>query len=445
MKYLIAALEIHDYKMLHTVTITPAADAYWVILGGENAHGKTGVLEAIDALLGGADAVLEDPVRHGAERAVLSSKLEPDDGSPPLTIKRVIEADGKTKLEVRDDIGRIKGAQDLLNTLIGKGRLLDPLDFLRLKATEQRERLLQIIDADGKIAEIDALRQRWFDQRTEVGRELKRTKGAVDSTPEVVPGEPISVSELSDELQRLHVEMAAQVQAHHRHKAAEGELEQAERAVGAAELALERAQQMLEMARQKREVAIAAVSIAQAALPEPGAHVQAGRRTITIRDEIRQAESHNQTVAAQRAAQASRAHLVNERDRHQYEHDELDRQIDEIDADKQTRLTAAKLPYPELAFTATGLTYKGAPFSQASGAQRVCIAIAMAAAVNPQLRDVRVRDAAIISDTTMPVVAELARSLGIRLWLERVGTRDAGVIEIVEGKIAEPPQGNLFR
>lgn len=444
MKYQISALELHDYKMLHEVTIKPDADAVWIILGGDNANGKTGVLEAIEALIGGADHVIEDPVRHGAERAELRGKLQPDGDGPVLTIRRRIDPDGSTTLEVRDDIGKVRSPQALLDALVGK-RFLDPISFLRLKAPEQRAKLLEIIDADGAIAEIDKKRQRLFDRRTEVGRDLKRATGAVESMPEVAAGEPIDVSALSAELQQIGDNLAEEQRILNRYADAQRELKSATDAVGLAELAMERAQKALDRARETLRVAADNNEVARERLPDLTAQANARQRRVDIQAEIKRAADHNNAVAARRAEHTRRAHLVAERDKHRYEHEELDRAIDEIDETKKARLLAAKLPIPGLAFTDTGITYNGAPFSSASGAQRMCVAIAMAAAAQPQLRDVCIRDAAILDDKTMAMVADFARANGIRPWLERVRTDDPGVIEIRDGRVAEPSQKELFK
>lgn len=442
MKYLITALQVTDYKTVHDVTITPAADAVWILLGGENANGKTSVLEAIEALLGGKDAIIEDPVRHGAERAELRVKLQPDDG-PALSVRRRIDLDGSTTLEVRDDLGAVKAPQAELDKLIGQ-RFLDPLDFLRKKPPEQRAELLRIIDADGSIAKLDDRRRRLFDRRTEVGRDLRRATGAVESTPEVTPGDTISVIDLSDELQRIHAAVTAGQSAVHRHADAERNIVAATAAVATTELALERAQKSLELARDKAKAATQVAEATGAALPDRAALTMAAVRCTGIREEIQRAASHNEAIATQRAAQARRANLASERDAHQFEHDELDRQIAAIDASKKERLISAKLPIADLSFTDTGLTYKGALLTNASRAQGLCVAIAMAAAAQPQLRDVWIRDAAVLDDATMAQVAEFARANGIRPWLERVGTRDPGVIEIRDGRVAEPAQGRLL-
>lgn len=444
MKYVIAALEIDDYKMVSHIELRPEPDATWILLGGDNANGKTGVLEAIEALLKGADAVIEEPVRTGAARAEIRGTLQPDGDAPALTVRRRIELDGSTTLEVRDDLGKVRSPQALLDALLGR-KFIDPIEFLRLKGPAQRAELLKIIDTDGELAKLDERRQRLYDRRTEVGRDVKRATGAVDSMPEIVPGEPISVTDLSDELQRIHGVMTAAQTANHRHADAERELKESANAVGVAELQLERAQRALELARNKRADAERVAAATRAALPHQGAHDDAGKRSAAIREQIARAGSHNEAIAAQRATQARRAHLVQERDKHQYEHDELERQIETIDAAKTARLLAAQLPIPDLGFTDVGVTYKGHPLSSASGAQRICVAIAMAAAASPKLRDVWIRDAAILDDNTMRTVAEFARAHGIRPWLERVGTRDEGVIEIRDGRRVEPAQKELFK
>lgn len=444
--HLITALEIHDYKRLYTVKIEPDADTVLVLLGGDNAQGKTSVIDAIEAALGGKSAVLADPVRHGAKEAEIRIQLSTGDPeSPTLSVRRRVQPDGNSVLEVRDNLGAVNSQQTVLDKLIG-ARFLDPLKFLQLKPPEQRAKLLELIDRDGAIAALDARSDRLFRRRTEVGRDVKRTRAAVDSAPAPVEvATPIDIHALADELQAIgdHVR---------RYDRAATSLEGLSSACVRARTAVLRIEQ--EIAELQTKLARAQGDLTTAIADRDTLQLDhdAQREALTpkfsrrdeIKAEMQRASDHNQAIATARAANTNRANLVTERDGHQAEHDKLDAEISGIAVAKTAHLIAANLPVDGLGFVADGVTYRDAPFASASGAERMCVAIALAVAAQPQLRDVWIRDGAILDDTTLGKIAELARAQKIRVWIERVGTRDAGVIEIRDGRVAGSAQGNLF-
>jgi len=439
MSYRISAVAIRDYKRIHEVSISPAADSTLILIGGENAHGKTSILDALEAALGGKDAVLTDPVRHGAEGAEIRVSLEPDDGSPPLIARRRVAPDGSSTLELRDDLGAVRSPQALLDKLIG-ARFLDPLRWLRLDAGEQRKRLLELVDRDGEIAKLDARHARLYARRTEVAREVKRTAGALASAgPAAEPLAPIDVSALSAELQQIGDQMRDIDRATARRQTA---IDAATRSA----VAVMAAREALASAEAAHAAAEQAVRDADAVVPAIDRRAIDQRRG-EIQFEIGQAVTHNGIAAKMQVAEDNRRRLVAEHDGHAATHVQLEAEMASIDEAKRSRLAAAALPVDGLGITADGITYRGALLVNASGAQRMQVAIALAAAAQPQLRDVWIRDGAIISAQSLDEIAEMARAAGVRLWVERIETRDPGVIEIHDGRVVESTatQGRLFK
>lgn len=442
--HLITALEITDYKRIHTVKIEPAADTVLVLIGGDNAQGKTSVLDALEALLGGSKEILTDPVRHGAASAQIAATLTPD-GAPPLTVRRKVSPDGTSALEVRDDLGAVKSPQAVLDKLIG-GRFIDPLRFLALKPGDQRAALLRLIDADGTIAKLETRRQRVFDRRTEVARDMKRTEAAALALPaaESIP-DPVDVAALVDEREVIGARMDVIDKLFCAHDEAISDAARARLSVALIEEQIAKLRGDLAREIVERDAKIAAVTDREAAVAavRPEIATASARRDV-IKAELALSTTHNQKVAAARALEARRNEVIAERDRLREGHGLLETELEVIDAAKQERLFAAQLPVPGLDVTADGVTYHGAPLASASGAERMTVAIAIAAAAQPQLRDVWIRDGAILDDKMLARVAELARAAGIRVWIERVGTRDPGVIEIRDGRVADPIQGRLL-
>jgi hypothetical protein len=63
--------------------------------------------------------------------------------------------------------------------------------------------------------------------------------------------------------------------------------------------------------------------------------------------------------------------------------------------------------------------------------------MAVALAMNPKLRIVLVRDASLLDSDNMAIIAEMAEAAGAQVWLERVGTADAGAVIIEDGEVAQ--------
>ncbi len=72
---------------------------------------------------------------------------------------------------------------------------------------------------------------------------------------------------------------------------------------------------------------------------------------------------------------------------------------------------------------------------QASDAERLRVALALAIAASPGLNDVWIRDGALLDDDSLELVAKHAIAAGKRIWIERVGTKDPGVIVIKDGQV----------
>ena len=202
----ITAIEIHDFKRIRDIEIEPGARTL-VLIGGKNTAGKSSILDAITAALGGGRALPADPIRHGADQAEI--RVELDDNGTAVIVRRVIKPDGKGSVEVRRDGAPVGKPQAFLDQLVG-ARFLDPLAFLALVPGAQRAALLDLVDRDSVIAGLEKERAAHYDLRTDIGRDLKRATGALDSMPRAgaAPAE-VDVEELAGRVNALQVEGGA--------------------------------------------------------------------------------------------------------------------------------------------------------------------------------------------------------------------------------------------
>lgn len=435
----ITALEITDYKRVRKVAITPAADVNVILIGGKNGAGKSSTLDALTAAFGGAKQLASDPVRHGADEAAIFVEL---DGGK-LTIDRVIGADGKTTLEVRDPEGVVRSPQAALDKLVG-ARFLDPLAFLQLAAKEQRAQLMKLIPDADRIEQLDAKRAKAFERRTELGRDLKKAEGELARLPEVTPGKPIDVAALSEELRGLADKQRAGDGLGHAHREAVHDLETAEAVARRSEERIAEIERQLEQERAVLRNAHAAIATATARAVDVkvkldvaiGEWTSLAPRRDELEKQLAIAAEHNRAIGAAEADARRRAEAITAVDKHGADLKACTGAIATIDERKASILGAAKLPVDGLTIGDDGILLGGVPFAQGSDAEKWRVALALAIAASPGLNDVWIRDGALLDDDSLDLVAKHAHAAGKRIWIERVGTKDPGVIVIQDGQVA---------
>lgn len=435
----ITAIEIRDVLRIKHIKFTPPADVLVILIGGENAQGKTSLQRSLLMAMGGAGEIPDEPVRRGAIEGEIVLQLT------DVTVRRRIMHDGQSKLEVTSKYGPIKSPQEWLSKLFG-GRALNPLDFLRRKPAEQRDQLLKLIDKDGRIAGIESNRKAVFTRRTEVGRDLKKATAQLAGMPEVAAGVPIDIAALaregdaiSDHLKSLNAANGEMRDARIRFEGEQREAAQRERRIAELERALAQAREdheRLGTRQAEAEVAFKNATITANAANEEWERVHKPRRD-EINAEIARAQEHNRKVSADQAAAAARAKLAAELDETKADYTALDEEIKQYDAQKLEILTAARLPVPALGVDDNGVTLNGLPFDQASSAERWRVAVGLAIAAKPELRDVWIEDGALLDDNALLALKEIAQRTGYRFWVERVGNKDPGAVIIHDGQIAE--------
>lgn len=436
---LITALRVTNYKGARNVVITPGADLGIILIGGRNQAGKSSTVDALTALFGGAKQIADDPVFHGSDQAVIVGEL---DGGE-IVVRRTIAPDGQTQLEVRDRDGAVRRPQDRLDRLIG-ARFLDPIQFLRKSAKEQRAELMRLIPDAARLADLDAKRERAFDRRRELGREVTKARGEIERLAVVEVGTPVDVAALAAE-QRAFGEQQRAGEA----LGAAGKEKQRIRNDRARELA--QLQDQLNQLRQRAELVGQALTTAENDLNAADARIAAAgaawAATAARRDEIdatlATANAHNQAVFAAQAQNDRLARAGAELERLDAEHAGCTETVVKIDTRKAEILAAARLPVAGLEVGDDGIRLGGVPLAQVAASQQIRVALGLAIAAAPGLDDIWIRDGALLDMDALADLAEQAAAAGKRLWIERVGTRDPGAIIIRDGEVAgRTPDGS---
>ena len=406
----IIELRAANVKRLKAVDITP--DGTLQIIGGKNAQGKSSVLDAIWLALGGGKAGKETtlPIRDGESKASVTLDLG------DLVVTRSWTQKG-TSLKVTSKDGAVYGSpQKMLDELVGR-LSFDPLEFTRLSAREQRDALLDLVDLDVDVDALDRERAKVFEQRTEVGR-----AGKAIGDVQVDADLPETERSAQDFIARIR-----EAEAHNRraddamsdYEAAAREVEQTEARVDSLRQQLNDAEESLYSASQRAEMQLKTAQTFVKVDVSP------------LEDELEGVEELNQQIRANNAAREKAERKADMRQ----DYEILTKKLAALDEQKATALASATFPVEGLGFDDSGVTYRGVPFSQASSAEQIRVSLAMAMALNPKLRVLRIKDGSLLDEDTLAAIREQVKEQDFQLWLERVGDADEGAIIIEDGQV----------
>ena len=402
----IIRLESTNYKRLKAVEIAPDPDGNLVIVAGKNGQGKTSILDSITAALGGVNAkTTPKPIRDGEERAEIV--LETED----LVITRRFTASGSTLVVKSPDGAVYPKGQAKLSDMLGS-LSLDPLAFTQLSDREQLATLLGLVELPFDPDKLEAERAAIYQQRTDANRVAKQQQAAVASiqiTPEMADLKPVSVNDLFTQIevaQALKRDYEADVREH--------------------------AENVAEVERLRKELAAA-----EAELVTTGAAVESWQGAAipdvaALREQIANAEQINESVRTFEAwTKASDAWGQTARIA-----EDLTAKLEAIDKQKRDGLAAAKFPGGlPLGFDDTGVLLNGIPFKQASGAEQLRVSLAMAIALNPKLRVIRIADGSLLDSDNLALVESVAKANDFQVWIEMVGDGDGRGIIIEDGAV----------
>lgn len=410
----VVGLQVENFKRVQAVNISPDPTQPIVAISGKNAQGKSSVIDAIWAALAGAAATrgtkTTKPVKDGADKATVRVDLG------DLIVTRTWNKAGKSTLTVTNaDGAKYSSPQAMLDDLIGT-LTFDPLAFTRLNPRDQVAALMEVVDLDVNLDELAEQRAELYAKRTEIGRDRKK----LGDTPEIdyrLPEQETPVTELFDRINDARRAQGDKREAEENLKWAMQKLQNLKDQ--RAELDKEIEQQAGTTERLQDEYNTAAHAAEQAENP----------------DELQgQVEDLDRTNAAIRNNNAAKQHAK--------QAEELDKayaaktdEIAALDKSKADALAGATFPLDGLSFGDDGVTYNGQPLGQASAAEQLRAATAIAAALNPTVRVIRIADGSLLDSDSRAALEDMARAENFQIWLELVDESGELGIVIEDGKI----------
>lgn len=441
------ALQAESFKRLRAVRINPGDGVTPIV--GRNGQGKTSVIDAVASALGGAACAPTMPIRRGEKAAEVTVDLG------DIKVRRRWTAKGSSLEVFSPDGAKYPSPQAVLDKLIGK-LSFDPLEFSRLPAKQQARTLAEFAGVD--LDDYAARRKAVFDERTDANRQLKAAQAQLAGMPEVdAPDEEISVAAVLAELESA-TESNRRADALAR-AASDADLA-ASLALDEAKVLSERPGQLLEQCNARIKQLMAEIEatqkdyeakiseagkVADAAVAKTRELSEVARRaaeasaatvrvdTQPIRDKAAQVEGANAKVREKKLRAAKAAEVASFADRCQT----LSAKLEHAEQRLAETITAAQLPVEGLALTPDGVTLNGIPLGDCSGAEKLRASVAVAIALNPQLKLMLIRDGSLLDSEGMALLASMAEAADAQVLIERVDNGNEVGVRIVDGEVEE--------
>lgn len=417
----IIELTIENFKNITAAEIEPHGDT--IVISGENGAGKTAVLDAIWMALDQKGAIKEnpDPIKHGETHAKVVVNL----GKYVVTRTWT-----KTKsyLQIANAEGAVfKGPGAMLASLIGE-LSFDPQAFSTMTEKEQLNTLVHMIDMPVDIPTLDLKRKELYDTRTVITRTISSLKGQKDGIiiPEDTPDDETSSVEIMEEYQlasdkitqndtirksiTLHLERRGRIQ------------EECSR-ISKEIVELQDTMEVLKTKLETTDNTIIEVNKEIAVLIDPDLE--------KFKCDLEDVEKVNGLVRKKKERQK----IISALDVETENHRNISSAIENIDAEKATAMHDANMPIPRLSFNEQGVLYNDVPIKGCSAAEQLRVSIAMAMALNPDIRIIRITDGSLLDSKNMAVIEDMARDEDFQVWVEKVDESGKLGVFIQEGEI----------
>jgi DNA repair exonuclease SbcCD ATPase subunit len=397
-------------------------DGSLIVIGGQNAQGKSSVLDSIEYALGGTSSIPSKPIRKGERKARVVVELD------EIIVTRTF-GEGGSKLIVSDRQGFTKPSpQALLDSLVGK-LSFDPLGFIKMKPEDQLKIVRQIAGID--FSELDKEAKQKYDERTTLNREIKSLQAVVESIPKVddVPEVELSYSNLLAEQERRNKVNGS-------NEKYRKELQRANEDLHDQNLYMEELREKIKNLRTEWSAAISNKEIMFDALNDLNEQCKdlEDENIEEINTQILQAEEVNKKVRSNN----KRNMLIFDLDIREQRVEAIQKRLSEMTDEKLKLISSSKLPIKGLTFDETTLFYNGIPFTdQSSSAEQLRVSVAMGFAMNPKLKILLIRDGSLLDESNLKMVAEMAEKEDGQLWIERVSNGKEVSVVIEDGSVKE--------
>lgn len=454
----IIKIQAENIKRIRAISITPTGNL--VRITGRNGQGKTSILDAIEMLFAGKNAIPAKPIRIGANNAHIIADI----GN--IIVKRTWTADDKSYLTVEAKDGtKFHSPQSLLDGLLGH-LSFDPLAFSRMEPDKQFNILRKLVTLDIDLEAVNLKRHNLYTDRTDTNREIKVFEAQLATIPEVqAPDQEISIAQLSVQQKSLMDTIHQNDNTRNlKRRAALDRIADATRKLSESTntkkrlttdldskyAQIQELEKKLAQTTAEIDTIFATITTTDSAIlknKQDLAQANAESKTAdteiagiidpdltAITKEIEQAEHTNTLVRSRK----DRLVIQTKLETAMNESADYTAQIDAIDAMKLKAISNAKFPIRGLGFNLNNetVTFADLPLAQASSAEQLKISIAIAMALNPKLRLIRITDGSLLDTQNLSMIADMAKANNYQVWIESVDESGKLGIYIEDGHIA---------
>jgi len=422
-------LEAENVKILKAMALEPNENKV-IVIGGNNATGKSTAIDTLEMLLAGKSSFDETPIRKGEEKAYIMGEFGTDPDAPELTVTRRIAKTDSLTVENKDG-AKFGSPQAMLDGLYGKITGFDPGRFATLGRTaagrrEQREVLMEVLDLD--TSGIDEQRATLYAQRTEQNVLLKNAQMALQNIPErEAPTERVDVAEILKQMDVIRAGNASNDQARAHLRNMEAGLSAAETEAATVNSQIAEIDRRIEFLQKERAGAAESLTEANRKAEEFLDSIAEARsvcESLTdedltpLKDQIEQADELNRAFDAV----AIRTQAQEDVASYQKQVDHYTLRIEEIDQKKEEVIASADFGIEGLGFTEDDVTLNGVSLSQASSAEqlRVAVRVAFRACPVEGIRVALIREGSLFDQASLDDLYAIAEEQDGLILLERV-------------------------
>lgn len=393
----IISIKAENIKKLKLVNLELNGDN--LIVSGKPGEGKTTLIDLVWMCLTNKVGQIQ-PVMIGKDRAEIEVRItdpEKKEGNRVIIVKRSF-ADNTSKLVVSSSDGRKIGLKDIQALM--ESLSFNPLEFFAKKNNEQTDMLLRLLGLD--FSQDDIKRDEFYNQRTMVGRDLKRVEPSAKEVCKKV--EPKSATEL---LARLR-----EAREHN-----EGIRNAMITLSDLKDSVAERKERIIALQQEIVEIkAVIDKDEKRIAKGEPiiAEMVQIDEEELAAQMET--LEEHN--IQARKYEDWHKKYL--EYKGYESEYQSLSVNIEKLDLLKVKKLSDAHWPVPGLSIHEGIVKLLDIPLEQYGESQKLQTSFAIAASTNPALRICRIDGAESLGKEGRESIFKLANEYDMQVFMSRV-------------------------
>ena len=422
--YRISELHVSNIKRIKMVDITPKNDL--VILEGDNAQGKTSVMDSIAYLLGGARLIPNEPIRKGETEGFAQAIIG------DFEITRKWSNPHVSYLKIKTKEGMSPGnPQTFLNERIGSFSL-EVAELMNMTKDERIEVFKRITGLN--LEDLTQKQKKLTDLRYDDKKLLERSQGELknyEDLPDIEEGFDF------DELQK---ERKEKEDANDKYREKEAHITELIDTESSIQIDIKEGLEKIKLLQKE-------IDDIQKANEEKRKTFEAISQDNAR--ETKELESMDYWDLSQVDGKIKKS--VDMKDL-KFKHDRKgeiaveiekytkkivkhNKDLDAVKDERTKRISDSAVPVESVEFDGESIRYKGVEFKECSTAERIEMSIAIGIKENPKIRILLIRDGSAIGKATMERVMQLAKDNNFQIWIERVKETKGNEIYIEDGMI----------